>query len=204
MASLLDPAERARIDRQFAAVRQMPVPIPAGERYRYSIERVGIGGYIRFEGKTYRVTGMNAYERQGVRWPELILYRLDDGETKYLEWEKEDEVSVYVSRETLSFGQVGIRDRGHLWKMSQSEEGSARHGGTTFRYHEDSAVLFLRDGKGPGKPFHQYLFASPDRKAFLGVEEWGSESQGFEHNVILSGYLDPKSIEVLATEGPVD
>lgn len=204
MASLLKPAERARIDRQFAAVRQMPVPIPPGDRFRFSIEQVRIGGYIRFEAKTYRVAGMNAYERQGVRWPELILYRLDDGDTKYLEWEKEDELSVYVSRETLSFGQIGVRNKEHLWEMSEAEEGSVRFRDRTFHYHEDSAVLFLRDGKGSGKPFHQYLFASSDRKAFVGVEEWGSESQGYEHNVILSGYLDPKAIEVLATEGPVD
>ena len=204
MASMLDPAERARIGSQFAAVRKMPVPIPARERYRYSIEQVGPGGYIRFEGKTYRVAGMNAYERYGVRWPELILYRLDDGETKYLEWEKEDEVSVYVSRDKLSFARVGIRNKEHLWEMSKAEEGSLQFGGRTFRYHEDSAVLFIRDGEGSGKPFHQYLFATSDRKAFVGVEEWGSESRGFEHNVILSDYLDPKAIEVLATAGRVD
>ena len=201
MASLLQPAERARFDQQFAAVRQMPTPIPPDQRFRVSIEEVRTGGYIRFEGKSYHVTGMNAYEREGVRWPELILYRLNDGTTQYLEWEKEDEVSVYVSRQTLSFERVGLRDKEHLWKISEAGEGSVSYGGNSFHYHEDSAVTFYSDEYVQGKPFHQYLFANSSRRVFVGVEEWGGEREGYEHNVILSSYLDPKAIEVLAKEG---
>lgn len=201
MASLLQPAERARFDQQFALVRRMPAPIPSDQRFQVSIEDVGIGGYIRFEGNSYRVTGMNAYEREGARWPELILFRLNDGTTQYLEWEKEDEVSVYVSRETLSFKHVGLRDKEHLWSISEAGEGSVSYGGKAFQYHEDSAVTFYRDGGAEGKPFHQYLFANSSRRVFIGVEEWGSERDGYEHNVILSSYLDPKAIEVLARDG---
>lgn len=201
MASLLQPAERARYDEQFAAIRQLAAPIPPAERFRASIEEVEPGGYIRFERKSYRVQGMNFYERQGARWPELILYCLSDGTTQYLEWEKEDEVSVYVSRAKLSFEQVGLRGKEHLWEISESEEGTVRYDGATYRYHEDSAVLFRADGSEKSTPFHQYLFASDDRRAFVGVEEWGDEDDGYEHNVILSGYLDPKAIEVLARKG---
>ena len=201
MASLLQPAERARFDQQFASVRQMPAPIPPEQRFQVSIEDVGIGGYIRFEGKSYRVTGMNAYEREGARWPELILYRLNDGTTQYLEWEKEDEVSVYVSRETLSFERVGLRSKEHLWEISEAGQGSVSYGGKAFSYHEDSAVTFYRDGEGHGKPFHQYLFANSSRRVFVGIEEWGDEREGYEHNVILSSYLEPKAIEVLVKEG---
>lgn len=202
MAPLLEPAERARIAEQFAAVRRMSAPIPASERYRHSIEQVGVGGYLRFEDFTYRVVGRNVYERHGVRWPELVLYRLEDGGTMYLEWEKEDEVSVYVSRAALSLDSVGIRDRDHLRSMAASGSGSVQHDGATFRYHEDSSVTFIRDGKGPGRPFRQYLFASAKRDAFVGVEEWGDADRGFEHNVILSEYVDPKAIEVLVRESP--
>lgn len=201
MPSLLKPSERARLRQQFAAIRQMPAPIPARERYRYSIEQVGIGGYVRFEDRTYRVTGTNAYERKGFRWPELILYRLEDGSKQYLEWEKEDEVSVYVSREKLSFEQVGLKDKERLWRMSEAGKGSLEYAGTSYHYHEDSRVKFFRDGSGSGRPFHQYLFANHDRSAFLGIEEWGSEASGFEHNVILSGFLDPHAIEILVTGG---
>ena len=201
MASLLQPAERARFDQQFAYVRQMLAPIPPPDRYRASIEDVGIGGFIRFEGNSYRVTGMNTYEREGVQWPELILYRLNDGATQYLEWEKEDEVSVYVSRETLSFKRVGLRGKEHLWEISEAESGKVEYRGTTFRFHEDSMVTFFRDGGGRGKHFHQYLFARQDRKMFVGVEEWGSDAEGYEHNVILSEYLAPRAIEVLVKEG---
>ena len=201
MASLLKRSERTSYDRRFAVVRQMPTPIPPGERYRIGIDMVGVGGYIRFEGNTFAVQRINTYERQGARWPELELYCLDDGSSRYLEWEREDEISVYVSRAKLDLGTVGIRNEEHLWKMAHDQDGSLRHAGETFRYHEDSQVGFRRDGKGEPTPFRQYLFASANKRRFLCVEEWGSREDGHEHNVILSEYLDPSSIEVLAKGG---
>ena len=201
MASLLEPAERNRYKEQFEAIRRMETPIPPAERFRTTIEGVGIGGYIRFEARTYEVKGISIYERDGVRWPELALYRLNDGSTQYLEWEKEDEVSVYVSRETLSFEKVGLRDEEHLWEISEAEKGGVEYKGKRYRYHEDSDVKFFRDGGTTGKPFHQYLFSSADRREFVGVEEWGDEDEGYEHNVILSTYLDPRAIEVIVKGG---
>ncbi len=201
MPSLLQPAERARYDAQFAAIRRMPQPIPRPMRFRASIEEVEVGGYIRFGGNSYAVKGVNVYERHGVRWPELSLYRLNDGTTQYLEWEKEDEVSVYVSLETVSFGQVGLRDKEQLWKIAEDEEGELRYKGTRFRYHEDSAVTFFRDGETEGKGFRQYLFRGPDGRKFLCIEEWGDDESGYEHNVILSGALDAKAIEVIVRVG---
>ena len=199
MEPLLTPERRRRYDEQFAAIRKMPAPIAPEKRFEHSIENVGPGGYIRFEGKTHRVEGINEYEREGYRWPELILYRINDGETVYLEWEKEDEVSVFVTRLKLTFAQVGIQNKEQLWEMSEEEEGQARLGRRVFEYHEDSAVTFFRDAKGEGTPFHQYLFAEDGRKAFIAVEEWGDEDEGYEHSLALSEYLDPRKIEVLVT-----
>ena len=201
MPSLLQPAERARYDEQFAAIRRMPAPIPPSDRYQASIEEVGVGGYIHFEGNSYVVQGINIYERHGVRWPELSLFRLNDGKTQYLEWEKEDEVSVYVSRESLTFDRVGLRGKEDLWQIAKAERGDVRYSGAKFRFHEDSAVMFFRDGGPEGKSFHQYLFANNQRREFVCIEEWGDEDAGYEHNVILSGYLDPKAIQVIVRAG---
>ena len=201
MASLLQPAERTRYDEQFAAIRSMAAPIPPQQRFRVSIEDVSVGGYIRFEGKAYEVKGINTYERDGARWPELSLYCLNDGKTQYLEWEKEDEVSVYVSRETLSFDQVGLRGKEHLWEISETEAGEVQYAGTRFSYHEDSRVKFFRDGGASGTPFHQYLFSNAERREYVGIEEWGDDNEGYEHNVILSAYMEPKAIEVIVEGG---
>ena len=201
MASLLQPAERTRYDEQFAAIRRMPEPIPPNERFRASIEEVGVGGYIRFEGDSYEVKGINTYDREGAKWPELALFRLNDGTTHYLEWEKEDEVSVYVSRERLTFGQVGLRGKEHLWEISHAEAGEVRFGEKRYQYHEDSAVTFFRDSGDSGTPFHQYLFANADRTEFIGVEEWGDDDDGYEHNIILSSYLNPRAIEIIVKGG---
>lgn len=199
MEPLLSPDRRRRYDEQFAAIRRMPEPIRPEKRFEHSIEDVRPGGYIRFEGKSFRVEGTNEYEREGFRWPELILFRLNDGETVYLEWEKEDEVSVFVTRQKLTFAEVGLQNKERLWEISEEEEGEARLDGRVFEYHEDSGVRFFRDGEGEGEPFHQYLFGEDGGRAFVAIEEWGDDDEGYEHSLVLSEYLDPRKIEVLAT-----
>jgi len=195
---LLKPEQRRRYDEQFAAIRKMPAPIAPEKRFEHSIEDVRPGDYIRFEGRSYRVDGTNEYLREGYRWPELVLYRLNDGSTQYLEWEKEDEISVFVTRRKLTFAEAGLQSKERLWEISEDEEGEARLGGRVFEYHEDSGVKFFRDGKGDGEPFHQYLFAEDGGEAFVAVEEWGDDDEGYEHSLVLSEYLDPRKIEVLA------
>jgi hypothetical protein len=199
MNTLLAPEDVRSYDEQFAAIRAMHKPLAPAQRFEYSIENVEAGGYIRFEGKSYRVQSIFTYEREEYRWPELTLYCLNDGATQYLEWEKEDEVSVYVSREKLTFGQVGINNKEHLWEISEKESGRVRYDGRTFEYHEDSAVSYIRDEKS--EPFHQYLFAADANKAYISVEEWGDDDDGYEHNVTLSEKIDPRSIEVLVAGG---
>lgn len=199
MIPLLDTAVKRRYDEQFAAIRQLSTTVPPKERYKVSIENVKGGGLFKFDGKSYLVRTVNTYQREGFRWPELVLYCLQDGQTSYLEWEKGDEISVFVSLEKLSFDQVAIQGKEHLWKISEAQEGSAHYHEKTYSYHEDSAVTFFRDSKGQGTQFHQYLFASDDQETFVSIEEWGDEDEGYEHNIILSGKLNPAAIEVLST-----
>lgn len=199
MEPLLQPDQRRRYDEQFAAIRKMPEPIPEDQRFEHSIEEVGPGGYIRVEGRSYRCESVNAYEREGFRWLELVLFCMNDGETTYLEWEKEDEVSVFVTRKKLSFEEAGLGSKEKLWEISDNESGDTRAQGRTFHYREDSAVTFFRDAKGEGTPFHQYQFAESGERAYVSVEEWGDEENGYEHSIALSEKLDPRSIETLVT-----
>jgi len=196
---MLTPQQRRRYDEQFAAIRKMPQPIPPNERYAHSIEDVGPGGYIRFEGGSYRCESVNGYEREGFRWLELVLFCLNDAETYYLEWEKEDDVSVFVTRRKLTFAEAGIGTKERLWEMSEEGEGEARFGNRVFYYHEDSDVTFFRDNKGEGTPFYQYQFAEDGNRAYISVEEWGDEDEGYEHSINLSEQLDPRAIETLVT-----
>jgi hypothetical protein len=196
---LLQPEQRRRYDEQFAAIRKMPPPIPDARRFEHSIEDVGPGGYIRFEGRSYRCEGVNAYEREGFRWLELVLFCLHNGETSYLEWEKEDEVMVFVTRRKLTFEEAGLQNKERLWEISEEESGQARFQGRVFHYHEDSEVTFFRDAKGEGTDFHQYQFAEKGNRAYISVEEWGDEDEGYEHSINLSEKLDARAIEVLVT-----
>ena len=201
MAPFTDSATKRRYEEQFAIIRKMPAPIPEDERHKFSVENLKLGGFLKFEGKIYFVAGMNAYEKQRLRWPELVLYCLQDGTTRYLEWEGGDEVSVFVSLKKLTFKDVGIKGKEELWKISNEEEGVVLHEGQRFSYDDDSAVKFFREAKGRGTPFHQYLFASDDEQMFICIEEWGDEDEGYEHNAILSGKVNPDAIDVLSTGG---
>lgn len=199
MESLLQPDQSRRYDEQFAAIRKMPTPIPKQQRFEHSIEDVGAGGYIRLEGKSYRCDGVSAYERDGFRWLELTLFCLQDAQTYYLEWEKEDEVSVFVTRRKLTFAESGIQSKENLWEISEAEEGEANFQGRVFYYHEDSAVTYFRDPNGEGTPFHQYQFAEDGNRAYISVEEWGDDDEGYEHSIALSEKVDSRAIETLVT-----
>ncbi|MEE8435046.1 MAG: hypothetical protein V3S64_09705, partial [bacterium] len=105
--SKLSPSEQRGLDARLAAIRSMPAPIPASERYKHTIETVDQGGFFKLDGLTYSVQGRHAYrEGEGPNaweWWELELLCLQSGETAYLEWEKDDRIEASMSLKTLSW-----------------------------------------------------------------------------------------------------
>lgn len=211
--SKLSPSEQRGLDARLAAIRSMPTPIPASERYKYTIETVEKGGFFKLDGLTYRVQARNAYrEGEGPNaweWWELELLCLQNGETTFIEWEKDDKVEVSMTLRKLSWkdlrddegGKVEEDDLENIVK----EEDDLVYEKTTFEYDDDSQAIFFRDGEeGEGEPVWIVDFEAKDGTK-LTIEEWGDEASGdWEYDLSLSRQIDPNDIGVLVekTESP--
>lgn len=199
----MDTEQRAalrRIDRQFEAIRSMPRPIPGAERYRHGIEDVKVGGYLRAGGEAHRVVEISEYREKKNRWFELELFGLESGQTRTLEWEKDDEVEVTLNGPSMSLRELDVT-ADQIEEMSDEEEGTLQHQGRSFHYDDDYAASYHRGGVGEGERLHIYDFETRDERWCLTIEEWGSEDESYEYEAYLCEYLEPDQIEVLVLRG---
>lgn len=197
----MNAEERAtlrQMEKQFDAIRAMPAPIPKAERHRHTIENAREGGYLRIAGELYRVALVSHYQEKKSRWYELELFGLASGETRYVEWERDDEVEVSINEPKRKLRDLGL-DADEIEAMSDEEKGSIRFDGRTFHYDDDYGAVFFRGGEGEGEKVYSYDFETSDERYCLTVEEWGSESEGYEYEVYVSEYVDVDAVEVLAT-----
>ena len=186
-----------QLDRQFDAIRAMPDPIPARERYRHTIEDVVVGAYLRVGREIHRIESANLYREKGSQWTELELLGLESGETVWVEWEKDDEVEVSVSGRELSLSDLGVSSD-QVEEMSEAESGRISFEGKSFHYDDDYGAQFHRDGGDASEPVYFYDFETPDERFCLSVEEWGSAADGYEYVAFVSEYIEPDTIEIVA------
>ncbi|MBI9074426.1 MAG: DUF4178 domain-containing protein [Desulfatibacillum sp.] len=206
----MDNATRRRLDSQFAAARSLNPEkvIPANDRYKYTVEDVGQGDFIRLENKSYVVreiglyheTGEDFRKKTGDKWTELRLFCIEDGQTVHIEWEKDDEVEAHVTERALDFSQIkddggDDLDEDDMDNLAE-EEDTIFFDNKAFEYDDDYAALYEREGQSPEKVYF-YDFLSRDKKCIT-VEEWGSGSGKEEYQLFLSRKINPDSIEVVA------
>ena len=206
----MDNAVRRRIDSQFAAARSLNPEkvIPVNERYKYTVEDVGLGDFLRMDNKTYVVREIGLYHetdegfkrKTGDKWTELKLFCIEDGQAKHIEWEKDDEVEAHVTEMALDFAQIKD-DRGDdldeddLDDLAE-EEDTIFLKNIAFEYDDDYAALYEKEGQTPEKVYF-YDFLSKDKKCIT-IEEWGSGGGKEEYQLFLSRQINPDSIEVVA------
>lgn len=203
MAASIQPAERAalrRLDQQFDAIRAMPAPVPPALRHQKSVEELGVGGYLRVAGELYTVTEVNVYRERGGHWTELALFGLTTGETRSLEWEKDDEIEISFNGSSRSLRELGVgSDR--IEEMADDEAGHIDVDGRRFHYDDDYGAHFCRGGTGEPVPVYFYDFETRDERFVLSVEEWGSAQDGYEYEAYVAEYMEPEEIEILVTGG---
>jgi len=186
-----------RLDRQFDAIRAMPEPIAPRDRYRHGIEDVRAGAYLRVAGEIHRVESVSEYRDKSSRWHELELLGLECGESRYVEWEKDDEIEISVNGPELSLADVGV-SADDVEEMSEEEEGQITFEGRTYHYDDDYGATYHRSGSSEGEKVYFYDFETSDERYCLTIEEWGDQQQGYEYAAFVSEYLEPDAIEVVS------
>ena len=200
-----------RLDQQFDAVRAMPEPLAARERYKHGIEDLGVGSFFRIGGELRHVVSISEYREKSSKWHELGVFGVETGETTYVEWEKDDEVEISLSGPELSLSDIGVTSD-EVEEMSERDEGTISYDGRKYHYDDDYGATYHRAKDGPGKgkgrkkggeaeKVYFYDFETKDEKWCLTVEEWGDKSEGYEYSVFVSEYYEPDAVEVLVVAG---
>ncbi len=184
------------IDKQFDVVRAMPEPIASADRYRHGIENIGSGGYLCLKGQVYRVEELSHYREKKSRWYELEIFSVHSGETRFLEWERDDEVEVAFNDPPVSLRQLG-KTSDEIEAMSEAEKGQIDFAGRSYHYDDDYGATYHRAGGEQGEKVYFYDFETSDERYCLTIEEWGDESEGYSYDVYPSEYIEPDEIEVL-------
>jgi hypothetical protein len=212
--ALLNSVAVRKINRQFDAIRELDPEalISSHERHRHSVKDVHPGGFIRFSGKTYLVEEMGTYRETSDNfaqeteneWPELKLFCLDTGDTAYLEWEEDDELSVSLTTEALRLAELKddadeAIDGDDLEDLANDDE-SLFVRGKEFQYEDDYAASYRGGDDSKGEHVYLYEFVADDGLC-LTVEEWVVDSAGekYEYRAYLSSDVDPDAIDILVS-----
>lgn len=215
---MLADAERRAFDARFArlwGINPQNV-IPPASRHAVSIEGVGKGGVLRFNGELYVVEGMATYVETDSQYKaktngdvvtELVLFSLKNGVTRYLEWVKDDGVEISFTERKLTRAEIGNRlqyDDGESVDLDDMDEVIEKEEdivfmGTTYPYDDDWASRYESSDGRKGCVYF-YEFGDPN-VGWLTVEAWsenGREEGGWEYEAFLSHDVPPTLIEVIS------
>lgn len=203
-------AQASRLD----LIRTAPAPLPVEDRHKHDLRAVKKGGLLRFKGRTWRVTDLTVYnetdnsfkKQKGYQIFELTCTSLETGETRYVEWEFDDELEIYVTTKKLRFGSLRRIETGGPLKveildhLEHDEDGVAVDGRQYWIDRNDCwAAIWTPLGKNPcaARFYEFYLEGDDDGEKPLTIEVW-IEGDEKEPEVYLSEKASPRDFEVLA------
>jgi hypothetical protein len=211
---MLTASEKQRFDLRLAEIRRIEHITPQGRRPQYSIKDVGIGGVIRFEKKTYRVTGTSVYRETDDKFrrdkqylvTELTLFCLETGETNYIEWAVDDTLEISFTKRELHAKDLRY-DNGEPVSLDDIDEMAEEEeilvfDNVTFNYDDDwSAKWLSSDGRKSCVFFVEFGSAA---SGWITVESWsddGEEDGDWEYQAFYSVDVAPTAIEVISEKG---
>ena len=208
----LDAAIRRSFSQRFDAIRQLSVEVlvPEEDRWKLSIKDLIVGGFLRFEDKTWIVKRAGNYfefsedfnQKKKYNWTELRLFCIETGETKNIEWEIDDDIEITITINEIDFQDLrddegGEIDEDDLDEMSE-KEWSIFFQDKEFRYDDDYAAKYYRDfGNEDGEKVYMYDFKSDDNR-IITIEEWGSGSGDESYEIYVSRIASEDEFEILA------
>lgn len=208
--------ELQTLDARLAQARLIrPASIIAKEqRSAQDLRQVKQGAVLRFGNKTYRVTATATLTECDKRYKELkkytvtefVLFCFETGETRYLEWEYDDELEVSFTERKLSAREVSktlTYDDGepanldNLKTLIVEEEWELVFKGKTYDYDDD---WYGKYRSSDGREANVFIAEfGDDSVGWLTVECWVDEDgENPEYEVFLSSDISPRSIEIVS------
>ena len=194
------------------AIRQLE-PVAPMERKKLNIEDLQIGGFLKIEGSAFQVKSLGYYldvkwknfsVRKSEYWvTELELFNLHNGEIKYFEWERDDELELSITEELVKLRDIKYSGKSlthaHLDSIADNEEGTVLCKGVNYHYVEDDtwAGRYSKDKRKDGAPMRAYEFEG-DNGTFLTVEAWHEDDdERPDREAFLSRSVSVRDIEIL-------
>jgi hypothetical protein len=208
--------ERLGTTQAFELIRRLSAPVPQRGRSQLSVKDLASGGFLRiisrdelFPDGIYAVLSQGLYRETNedgkklLSWKatELEIVRVLSGHNLWLEWEEDDAVEMSITFQEVPFGEIR-GDDGEYLEDPDDYTGRGDHltyGGVNYRYNDDYAVRYIRDGRKSEWCF-VYEFAANNGHC-LTIEEWTEEGGGEEYKCYLSRRLEASELEVIQKKG---
>ncbi len=196
-----------RLDMVRRLTRQ--VRIPPGDRFKYAIQDLQHGGFVRLNGDVCFAIQGGRYdewdedykEQKDYAAHEFRLLNMRTGKIVLLEWDEEDQtVSACASVDKLKWSQLTDEagesvDEDDLETMGSGD--GLKYNGKTFWYEDDWAAMYVPfDGRKNERAW-VYEFEAEDGE-MITVEEWGGGQKSSDYEIWHCLPIDPNAIEILA------
>lgn len=201
-----------QLQRQLAHIRSIsPETVLApGERFRYNVTDLAVGGVFRLMDRTYRVLAIGTYTEtdesysRTLDWTghELKLACLETGAMHNMEWEADDAVAVALTLREVPFSELKYDDGEPLARDSDDLDEIVDKNweivcsGKSYDYEDDYAALYRKDSGDSGERVYFYAFEADDGEQ-LTVEAWVRQGGREDFQVFLSRNVPPDDIEVI-------
>lgn len=214
---MLKNAERRAFDARFSALWSIDATsiLPQSARHGASITEVKKGGVLRIKNEVFVVQATatltetdDAFKKmKDYVSTELVLFSLATGETRYLEWDRDDVVGVSFTERKLSKNDVSRSlkyDDGEFVDLDDfdeiiEEEEDLRFDGENYVYDDDWPALFVSSDGRTGKVYIAEF--GDEMTGWLTIEAWWQEGtkDQWDYEVYLSFDLRHSDLEVIST-----
>ena len=146
-----------------------------------------------------RVLSLAHYRAGPRRWHRLELLCLNDGLTRFLEWETPSRVGLTVNTEPITLESLNISGE-ELEAVAKSGVGKLAAAEQTFAFKESHRGSRNLDGTkaGAGSSLHFFNFVASGGAIVLTIEREGKVGDGAIYSASIFQFGKGESIEILA------
>jgi hypothetical protein len=186
-----------KFEKTFSTLRTLENVLPKNERHKYSIVDLNTNSFLKLNKELFKVMGKFLYSAGGDKWIELELFSLSTGETKYIEYEIDDTVEIYLTVKSFNVRELA-ESMDQIEDIADNESGSVIFDNKKFIYDDDYKASFSRTEKGEKEKVYMYEFSDESETTFLTIEEWGNESDGYDYLGFISIKFEASNLEVIS------